>query len=237
MKKVRDFHFKKFSVSQEGSTHKVGTDGVLLGAWVDVLDTKTVLDIGTGSGVIALMLAQRTADDVMIDAVEMQAADAAEAKKNVSRSPWPGRITVHNIDIQSFSAFIRYDLIVSNPPYFINSWLPPGENRTKVRHTESLTFAELLDAVAKYLNPHGRFAVILPFQEAQQFIPLASARSLFCIRQCNFTTREHKPIERVLMEFSFIRSVVITEELLLYQEDDTWSEPYKNLTKDFYLKA
>lgn len=237
MKKVRDFHFKKFSVSQGGSTHKVGTDGVLLGAWVDVSDAKTVLDIGTGSGVIALMLAQRTEDYVTIDAVEVQPADAEQAKTNVSQSPWANRITIHAIDVQSFFPSVRYDLIVSNPPFFMNSWLPPAENRIKVRHTETLSFTDLLDAVQKLLHAQGKFAIILPFTEGNQFISMAKSRGLHCIRKCDFTTREHKPIERLLMEFSYTRSPIVIEQLLLYQQGDTWSEAYKKLTKDFYLKA
>ena len=109
------FHFKQFSVRHDRSTMKVGTDGVLLGAWVNVDDSKRILDIGTGSGVIALMLAQRTTSDVLIDAVEVESDDAAQAKENVLQSPWPRRIDVHHTPIQNFHSDECYDLIVSQP--------------------------------------------------------------------------------------------------------------------------
>jgi tRNA1Val (adenine37-N6)-methyltransferase len=236
-KGVRDFKFKQFTISQEGSTHKVGTDGVLLGAWVNIDNAKTVLDIGTGSGVIALMLAQRTNVDVTIDAIEIQYEDATQAKKNVEASAWKDRTTIFQVAAQDFSTGKQYDLIVSNPPYFINSWLPPDKKRTMVRHTESLSFPDLLDAVKKLLKPSGRFGVILPDSEGGQFIHLARTFGLFCIRKCAFRTRDHKPVERLLLELAFSEVICETGELLLYAQGDEWSENYKMLTGDFYLKA
>src|SRR5687767_8887834 len=125
MKRREDFQFKQFSVAHDRSTHKIGTDGVLLGAWVDVRNAHSILDIGTGTGVIALMLAQRCAGDTCIDAVEMEKEDAAQAKENVARSPWPQKVNVVHAMIQAYTPKAEYDLIVSNPPYFINSFLSP----------------------------------------------------------------------------------------------------------------
>ena len=203
MKKIKDFHFKQFTISQHGSTHKVGTDGVLLGAWVDVTNKKNILDIGTGSGVIALMLAQRTSSEALIDAVEIQPEDAQQARENVQRSPWAERIRVHQTSIQEFQSHQKFDLIVSNPPFFVNSWLPPTEKRATVRHTQNLNFDELLQAVLKFISADGVFAIVLPFTEALQFIKKAESNHLYNVRRCEFSSRPHKPVERLLLEFSF----------------------------------
>ena len=237
MKTGGDFHFKNFSISHDRSTHKVGTDGVLLGAWVNIDSAKTILDIGTGSGVIALMLAQRTSPDVQIEAVELQAGDVAQARENISRSPWPSKVTVTHSAIQDFRPELQFDLIVSNPPYFLNSWLPPDENRSKARHANDLTFAELWQAVSRLLKSGGRFAVVLPFTEGNEFIRLGQSLNFHPIRKMSFQSRVNKPIERLLVEFSQESKDLKTEELLLYKINEEWTEEYKALTRDFYLKA
>lgn len=237
MKTRGDFHFKKFSISHDRSTHKIGTDGVLLGAWVNVDDAKTILDIGTGSGVIALMLAQRTSPEVKIDAVELQEGDVTQAVENVNKSPWAEKIRIIHSSIQAFDPGRQYNLIVSNPPYFVNSWLPPDENRSKARHSHDLTFRELLNAVVRLLNPTGRFAVVLPFTEGNEFIRLAEALEFHLIRKMTFQARKNKPIERLLVEFSRVAGELKSEELLLYKINDEWTDGYKALTRDFYLKA
>lgn len=237
MKTRGDFHFKKFSISHDDSTHKVGTDGVLLGAWVNVEGAKEILDIGTGSGVIALMLAQRTEDHVRIDAVELQQSDAIQAEKNVKNSPWPTKVNVVNSSIQQFHPEKQFDLIVSNPPFFINSWLPPDANRSKARHSNELSFEDLLKAATRLLSAAGRFAVVLPFTEGNQFITLATSFGLHANRQMTFRSRKEKPIERLLIEFSRTKSELNTEELLLYKIKEEWTDEYRLLTKEFYLKA
>jgi tRNA1Val (adenine37-N6)-methyltransferase len=239
MKKARDFKFKKFTVAHDESTHKVGTDGVLLGAWVNLAHAKSVLDIGTGSGVIALMLAQRTEAPVRINAVELQETDARQALKNIEASQWRERITLHHCAIQDFNPDSRFDLIVTNPPFFINSWLPPTESRTAVRHTTTLSFEDLLSSAIRMMNrEHGRLAIILPHVEGRQFLAMAQTKGLHCIRECEFRSRQHKPVERLLLEFSFQNLYPVKEELVLYKEADgeEWSDSYKALTGDFYLK-
>jgi tRNA1Val (adenine37-N6)-methyltransferase len=237
MKSSVHFHFKKFSIAQDACTHKVGTDGVLLGAWANVKDSKTILEIGTGSGVIALMLAQRTDLDTTIEAIEIEEADAKQASENVKQSPWAGKITIHHTAAQQFSSQKKYDLIVSNPPFFINSSLPPVEKRGQARHTHSLSFTELLEISKKFLAEHGRLAVILPTVEGQGFIELAKTIQLHCIRQGNFYTRKHKPVERLLLEFELNQPYTEKEEtdILLYDGNE-WSQGYQNLTREFYLK-
>ncbi|MBT1706403.1 tRNA1(Val) (adenine(37)-N6)-methyltransferase [Chryseosolibacter indicus] len=236
MKKTRDFNFKKFTVSQDRATHKVGTDGVLLGAWTNIINEGFVLDIGTGTGLIALMLAQRTTPNVIVHAVELQKEDAEQARANVNQSPWKDRIMIHNQSIQEFKPEIKFDLIVSNPPYFINSALPPAMERSIVRHTQSLNFEELMHAAKRLIQPSGRLAVILPWQESQVFKNISGQQGFHCIRECAFRSRANKPFERALMEFSQQQSFKVTEELVLHGEGEQWSDEYKQLTKDFYLK-
>lgn len=235
---LKAFNFKQFSVAHDRCSHKVGTDGVLLGSWVNIVETdKRILDIGTGSGLIALMLAQRTNDDVRIDAIEIEQEDTEQARENVARSPWPARISVVNTSAQKFNPQTPYDLVISNPPYFTNSLLPPAHDRKRARHTGSLGFQDLLETVARNLSPHGRFAVILPCSEAQQLMSMAKLFKLFPLRTSTFHARKHKPPERRLIEFSYSKVTPQNTEIILYEKGDHWSEDYRLLTKEFYLKA
>lgn len=236
MKRRADFHFKKFSVAHDRSTHKVGTDGVLLGAWVNVGHAKRILDIGTGTGVIALMLAQRSIDTAHIDAIEIESGDASQAEENIRRSPWPEKIHVINTSVQAYIPSMKYDLIVSNPPYFINSWKPPDNKRSAARHTHELSYEELLHATSRLLNDQGVFGVILPYLEGTMFIEMAKSSKLFPRRQLIFRSRNNKPPERILVEFSRQQPDPESEELILHSEGNNWSDAYKNLTRDFYLK-
>lgn len=236
MKRSADFHFKKFTVTHDRSTHKVGTDGVLLGAWVNVEKATQILDIGTGTGVIALMLAQRSNDKAQIDAIEIESEDATLAAENIRRSPWPEKIQVVNTSIQEFFPPVKYDLIVSNPPYFINSWKPPDNKRSAARHTDELSYVELLQSVSQLLKDEGVFGIILPYLEGTMFIEMARSFKLFPRRQLIFRSRHNKPPERILVEFSRHLVEPESEELILHSEGNDWSEAYKNLTRDFYLK-
>lgn len=234
----KPFRFKQFSVWDDLCTHKVGTDAVLLGSWVRLSkDDQALLDVGTGSGVIALMLAQRTSPDATVDAIELQKEDALQAESNARLSPWPEKIRVTHTSLQAYFPGKVYDVVVSNPPYFIRSLLPPGQRRTLARHAETLSFEELLDGVCRLLAPHGRFSVILPVVEGKLLIQLASDRNLRPIRTSEFCTRVNKSPERIMIEFSRIEREVERSEIILYGEKDDWSDQYKSLTRDFYLKA
>jgi tRNA1Val (adenine37-N6)-methyltransferase len=215
---------------------KVGTDGVLLGAWAKISSPKAILDIGTGSGLLALMLAQRTNTNVYVDAVELELQDSQQAEENVRSSPWHDRITVHHTAIQDFTPGKSYDLIVSNPPYFRNSLQPPERKRLLSRHSITLSFEDLVTSVKRMIKPSGIFCVILPYAEGLDFIQLAKEQLLHCNRQWSFRTREEKPIERWLLEFSPTRKAPETGEILLYKDGQNWSDEYKNLTHYFYLK-
>jgi tRNA1Val (adenine37-N6)-methyltransferase len=230
------FHFKQFSIRHDRSTMKVGTDGVLLGAWVNPADASRILDVGTGSGVIALMLAQRTSAHVVIHGVEIEPQDADQAVQNVAHSPWPQKVKIFTTSVQAFKPEEPYDLIVSNPPYFNNSQEPPDKRRVQTRHTILLTYQELLQSVVRLLTPAGKFSVILPYAEGIDFIRLAAAVNLQCVQQWSFRTRSKKPIERWLLTFSADPQPTDTGEVLLYNEGDRWSEDYVKLTREFYLK-
>ncbi len=229
------FRFKQFEIRHERCTMKVGTDAVLLGAWVTVSGAKRLLDVGTGSGVLALMLAQRTSKEVKIDAVEISHDDFVQAEENAANSDWQEKITNHHTSIQEYVSEIRYDLIVSNPPYFMKSLLPASNRRKQARHTLSLSYDELVIAAKRLLSPTGIFSVILPTSEGDRFLSLASASGLHCSRRLAFYSRKQKTQERWLMEFSFKPVSMVTESLVLYDRGMEWSDEYKNLTRDFYL--
>lgn len=230
------FRFKQFSLEDDRCAMKVGTDAVLLGAWVNVEGASRILDVGTGCGIIALMLAQRTAHDVMIEGIEVEPTDAEQAQKNVTNSPWANRVSIHSVALQDFHLSARFDLIVSNPPYFINSQLPPAAHRAQARHTQSLSFEELISHSLRLLNAHGRLAVILPFEEGNLFQSMAEQQGLFPTSRLAFYSRQGKPQERWLLIFSKIKLPIKEEQLILHGEGEAWSNDYQNLTRAFYLK-
>jgi tRNA1Val (adenine37-N6)-methyltransferase len=229
------FKFKKFSLCDDRATMKVGTDAVLLGAWANVHGAKTILDIGTGSGIIALMMAQRTGPETKIDAVELMKEDAQQASENFLHSPWPNKISVSNARIQDFYPGIKYDIIICNPPFFSKSLLSPAEARSKVRHDTSLTSGELIDASIRLLSPTGKLSIILPSAESERFVPGARSKKLFLHRTTAFFARAGKPPERSLLEFGFVSVPVRKDTLTLYQSKDRWTDEYRSLTGDFYL--
>jgi tRNA1Val (adenine37-N6)-methyltransferase len=230
------FHFKKFSVRHDRSGMKVGTDGVLLGAWTDVRQVTQILDIGTGTGVIALMLAQRASESVTIDAVEIDGQAYTDAEENIAASPWHDRIHLHHSAVQDFYTTAKFDLIVSNPPYFQKSYKPPSVQRITARHTQQLTFDEILLITEKLLTSNGRLNLILPYTEGSQFIDLANHKGLHCTRKWLFRTRENKPVERFLLEFRWDKKPLDEGDILLYSLGEEWSDGYKELMREFYLK-
>jgi tRNA1Val (adenine37-N6)-methyltransferase len=232
------FNFKQFTIRQNACAMKVGTDGVMLGAWVSV-DTQPqrILDVGTGTGLIALMLAQRTAA-AQVDAVEVDQEAARQAQQNAENSPWAERITVLHQNFNDFARLStsRYDLIVSNPPYFRQSLASPDSGRTLARHAEELRHEELIKGTAQLLNLHGKLAVVMPYVEGNIFIALAAKSGLYCNRKLNVSTKKGKPVKRLLLEFS--RNKEKLDEQNLYIENNalnSFTNEYKLLTKDFYL--
>ncbi|MDR3235655.1 MAG: methyltransferase [Prevotellaceae bacterium] len=231
------FQFKQFTVQQSDTAMKVNTDGVLLGAWASVENVTRALDVGTGTGVIALMLAQRH-PDALIDAVDIDEASAKQAAVNVQESIWRERIQVVNSSFQQFAQHtaIRYDLIVSNPPYFVNALLPPDGRRAVSRHTTALPYDDLLTSACILLQPEGRLSVILPYAESAMFMALAADKGLHCTHKVNVYSTIGKPPKRVLL--SFMRQPAALHESLLtihapFSAD--YTTEYKMLTQKFYL--
>ncbi len=230
------FVFKQFKIVQDKCAMKVGTDAVLLGSWVNTSHAKTILDIGTGTGIIALMLAQRSA--AHIDAIDIDNNACVQSSENVNDSKWKDRIHIHNISLQQFTieSEHKYDLIVSNPPYFIDSSKALEESRTNARHTDQLPFDDLLNGVLKLLNPIGKFYVILPTKESEVFRDMAEEHKLYLTKLTRIITRTDKPEKRLMMRFEFIRRT-FSEDSITIEEDErhSYTEEYKELTKDYYL--
>ncbi len=237
MKRKSHFHFKKFSIHDDLCSMKVGTDSVVLGAWADIGDAQFILDIGAGSGVISLMMAQRSTSTTHIDGVELEANDAAQAAQNVLESPWPDKVSIHHTSIQEFESPYRYDVIISNPPYFVNSSPSPDKVRTQTRHTVSLDYETLLSALRRYLTNNGKANVILPATEGEQFIALAREKGFCTSRYVVFRTRPEKPAERLLVELRFTETSTEYGEVVLYIQGTAWSSDYKKLVQDFYLAS
>lgn len=215
---------------------KVGTDGVLLGAWVNTADSKRILDIGTGTGLIALMMAQKS--EVIIDAIDIDENAFAEASENFALSPWANRLNAIKTSLQDYSSHTpyRYDLIVSNPPYFIGAHPAPSEARNVARHMDgSLSIEDLADCVIRLLTPSGRFCVILPYMEGVKFMEYAESKGLFANHLTKVKTKVEKQEKRMMMEFELVRKAVTEEELVIQEEDLTYTQQYVDLTKDFYL--
>ena len=229
------FTFKQFSICDDGATMKVGTDAVLLGAWPVMDHVNSILDIGTGSGIVALMLAQRSNPEALIDAVELQVEDARQARANVLNSPWPEKINVTQSRIQDFFPPKKFDLIVCNPPYFSNSLLPPLDKRGAARHDRALTFDELITSSTRLLATSGKFCVILPLAESEAFTHIAASSNLYLQRLTRFFTRTKKLQERSLMQFGFAPEPVSDNSLILYASGNEWTKEYRELTQDFYL--
>jgi len=222
-------------IKQEGAAMKVGTDGVLLGAWANVENAKSVLDIGTGSGVIALMIAQRC--NAKIQAVEIDASSALQAGHNFEQTPWGNRLSVSDVSVQEYSkdSATQFDLIVSNPPYFNKSLKSPSPERTLTRHTDELSNTDLLESVSKLLQPDGRFCAIFPYTEGNLFIAEAVNYGLFCNKKLFIQTKPDKPIIRILTEFSFHKKRLPENNLSIHTSEGDYTEEYKRLTTDFYL--
>ena len=229
------FHFKQFSVRQDLAAMKVGTDGVLLGAWASVTRVQSALDIGTGTGLIALMLAQRTAD-AQIHAIELDKAAYQQAGLNFAASIWTMRLNAVHADFKTYQPALKFDLIVSNPPYFNHSLKNPCDKKSLARHTDNLSYAELIKGAVKLLSDTGRFSVILPASEKNNFKEIATQYNLKLNKALYVKPTPSKPPKRVLLEFSFLNIDEVEHELVIEEFGrHQYSEAYKQLIKEFYL--
>lgn len=228
------FQFRKFNVRNSASALKVGTDAVLLGAAMTISETdRKMLDIGTGTGVIALMAAQRS-EGAQIDAVEIDAPSAEEAGFNFEASPWAERLAVHAVPLQEYLPSSDYDLIFSNPPFYDLSLKNPDARLSNARHTESLSYREIIAFAAEHLNAQGRLSLILPSETQTVLCRTAASFGLYPFRIIHIRTSANKQPRRMIAEFSRVREEVRYEELTLQNGPDRTPE-YNSLTKEFYL--
>lgn len=231
------FTFKQFFVAHDRCAMKVGTDGVLLGAWAPVANVRRMLDIGCGSGLIALMLAQRTPAHVTIDAVELESSAAQQAHENVQASPWADRITVHHQDILSWSEqrAKRYSLIVSNPPFFVPGMVSSSVERDTARSTVTLDHAGLLRCAAQLIEEEGIFCVILPTEAGETLTQLAQSEGWHLRFRYDVSPYAQCSPNRILLGFSPTAGETLQERLAIRDEDKSYSADWLSLVKDFYL--
>ena len=220
---------------------KIGTDAVLLGAWCSVSNyPDSILDIGSGTGVISLMLAQRS-DAITIDAVELDEKAYEQTVENFEQSDWGDRLYCYNASFQEFAIEMQeeeetYDLIVSNPPFYTDDFESEDKARNKARFTSSLSFKELIENSTKILSESGIFSVVIPYKEEQNFVGLALENDLFLNRVCRVKGNSTSEIKRSLLEFSFHQKELLSEELIIEISRHQYTKKYIELTRDFYLK-
>jgi tRNA1Val (adenine37-N6)-methyltransferase len=231
------FTFKQFFVAHDRCAMKVGTDGVLLGAWVPVDNANKVLDIGCGSGLIAMMIAQRSASDVLIDGVELEPAAAQQANSNVELSPWAARIHIYEQDVHQFAEnhAHQYDLIVSNPPYFAPAVACRNEARDTARYTGSLTHLALLNCAENLITDDGMFCVVLPHELGVALVRLAGQQGWFIRGQVDVRDRPGKPLHRMLLKLSRQPGDTTHQKLDLRRSEEVYSPEFCQLISEFYL--
>ena len=233
MAREKVFRFKQFSVLNDKTAMKVGTDGVLLGAWCDVTRSHRVLDVGTGCGLISLMVAQR-APGALIHGIDIDEGAIAEAQYNFARSPWSSRLSAEVADFKQYD-YGTYDLIVSNPPFFINGVLPPSATRTLARHSTSLTIETLIGHSIQLLSLGGKISIITPAD-----VELAVRR---CIVQSGLGLRrltrvvpvDGAPVKRLLWEIVASDDETVVDTITIARENHSYTQQYSELTSDFYL--
>ncbi|MFA6923834.1 MAG: methyltransferase [Bacteroidales bacterium] len=230
------FRFKQFVINQENAAMKVGTDAVILGAYVNPQNAKKILDVGTGTGIIALMLAQKS--DAVIDAVEIDKNSFLQAKENFENSKWEKRINVYNESFQEYSKKIsfKYDIIVSNPPYFVNSYKSIFEEKNITKHNVNLSLNELIECSTNILDCSGIIYLIIPSDNLQKIVLLAEKEKLYCNEVLNIFPKPYSKPKRAVLKFEFVEKKLIEKKLTLENEErHDYTDEYKNFTRDFYL--
>ncbi|MCU4176338.1 tRNA1(Val) (adenine(37)-N6)-methyltransferase [Carboxylicivirga sp. N1Y90] len=232
------FQFKQFLVNQDKAAMKVGTDGVLLGSWVSVDNCEEILDVGTGTGLLALMLAQRN-QNAKVSAIDIEPGAVQQADENFKLSPWESRLSVDNITLQAYakSSTKQFDLIICNPPFFKSSLKSSNDNRNLARHNDALPFNQLISCAHKLSCPNGRLAVIIPADLELEFLEQINPYNYNLIRKLNVKPTPKKPIARVLLEFCKGEGKPLQERTIIVEDKGrhAYSDDFKNLMKEFYL--
>ena len=233
------FKFKQFTIEHDACAMKVGTDSIMLGSWVQTNNAQRILDIGTGSGLLVLMLAQKTPSTCLIDGIDIDSSAISQANDNGKNCPWTQRLTFQHTSLQQYAFVTDYDLIVSNPPYFpVNvsaNKTQPAKNRLHARQTIELDHPTLLQDVAKHLSDGGRFCCVLPLDIAKVFIVDAASVGLYCTQELQVQPNQQTAVTRLLLEFSRIKKVKTCEKMSIYNHLGHYSEEYVALCKDYYL--
>ena len=229
------FRFKQFEIEDSLSAMKIGTDGVLLGAWADVAEARSILDVGTGTGLVAIMCAQRNAM-AQVHGIDIVEDAVVEARDNMARTAWSERLSAEHADLRTYYLDVRYDHIVSNPPFFLTTLHSPDAVRAMARHADTLTYDDLVGAAERLLNPGGRLSVVLPTDCAQQFRRVAFER-VWLTRVTDVVTREGEAPKRTMMEFRLSDTPLMPRaaSLTIQAKDGSYTEDYRRLTEQFYL--
>lgn len=232
------FRFKQFIVDQSLCAMKVGTDGVLLGAWTNVEDTHRILDIGSGSGLVSLMLAQRSSAHIV--AIDIDEGATRQSKLNFEASPWTERLQAIHVSLQNFinEANIPFDLIVCNPPYFSKSLKAPSAQRSLARHDDTLPLEHLFEQGVRLLSRYGRLSLVLPFDATENAMSLAVKSAFSCMRRTDVISVEGKKPKRVLLEFGLRSDSYMTHnEIVIQTKDNCYTDSFLTLTSAFYLDS
>lgn len=233
-----EFKFKQFTVQQDQCAMKIGTDGVLLGAWVSLEnDPVSILDIGAGTGILSLQLAQRSNAET-IEAIEIDEEAFEQCVDNFEASPWGDRLFCFHASAQEFAEEIEaeYDLIISNPPFYSDDYKSENKSRNQARFTDSLPFRDLAIMAFQFLSEEGTFALILPRKEEEHFVSIALEVGLTPKRICRVRGSNTSEVKRSLLEFSFFEVETKYEELTIEIARHQYTKEYRDLVKDFYLK-
>ena len=237
-KSSNTFKFKQFTVNQERCAMKIGTDGVLLGAWTSIdNDPFSILDIGAGTGILSLMLAQRS-NAQHIEAIEIDDNAYEQCVENFENSPWNDRLFCFHVSLAEFVKDVdsKFDVIVCNPPFYSENFKTSNLSRDLARFQDAMPFELLITAVSRLLSKTGIFSVIIPYKEEAHFIDLALKAGLFLVRMLRVKGHPDSEIKRSLIEFSFQKVPQTITVLIIENSRHNYTEDYSNLTKDFYLK-
>lgn len=235
------FRFKQFVIEHNQCGMKVGTDSIVLGSWVNTRDVRYILDIGTGSGLLALMLAQKTFNTSLISAVEIEPAAVRQARNNIQKSKFAEQVRVIESDIKTFHASIPYDLIISNPPYYKgmhkqqHNLIDPNQARVYARSQQHLSHKQLVEQVVRLLSLNGYFYCVIPTSDVPNLLEYGSKEGLYLNKRLDIRSNQHSDKIRSCLCFSRNKNIVELDELVIYESARSYTEEYRSMCRDYYL--